>query len=316
MVACSVLRSAAAASLAAAALRLPQLAKTSLSTRVALCLLAAYLPSYLDRSEHGPARRRSGALSRSLRALWRRCLPVFFDVRPFHIEDPEKLSACKQYILAVHPHGVLSLDHLLTVAGFDAGFERIAPQARRSALSAGVLFKIPFVREVALATGCVDAGRRTASQCLNAGLCLSVVPGGEREQLLAQRGNLERLVLRRRQGFVRLALQHGVPLVPLYCFGEAQLYRQSQCLMGLRSWVQRKLGVALVMPFGPFGLPGVPFPAPLRAVVGAPLEMPHLATPTQEQVDDHHARYMASLEQLFEKHKHDAGYGAVGLDLV
>lgn len=316
MVAMSVLRSAAAASLAAAVLHLTQLASTSSFKRMALCLVAAYVPSYLDRSEHGPARRRSGAFSRSLRALWRRFIPAVFDVRPFLIEDPDKLSACKQHILAVHPHGVLSLDHLLTVAGFDADFERVAPQARRSALSAGVLFKIPIVREAALGTGCVDAARRTASQCLNAGLCLSVVPGGEREQLLAQRGSLEHLVLRRRQGFVRLALQHGVPLVPLYCFGEAQLYYQSQFLMGLRAWIQRKLGVALVMPFGPFGLPGVPFRAPLRPVVGAPLEMPHIPTPTDGQVDEHHARYMAALEQLFEKHKHDAGYGAVSLELV
>mmetsp|Transcript_128357 Transcript_128357/g.256374 ORF Transcript_128357/g.256374 Transcript_128357/m.256374 type:complete len:317 (+) Transcript_128357:88-1038(+) len=316
MVALSVLRSTAAASIAAALLRLPQLASTSLLSRVALCLFAAYLPSYLDRSEHGPARRRSSAFSRSFRALCHKLLPAFFDVRPFLIEDPDKLSACKQYILAVHPHGVLSLDHVLTIAGFDAGFERVAPQARRSALSASVLFKIPVVREVELATGCVDAARRTASQCLNAGLCLSVVPGGEREQLLAQRGSIEHLVLRRRQGFVRLALQHGVPLVPLYCFGEAQLYYQSQFLMGFRAWLQRKLGVALVMPFGPYGLPGVPFRAPLRPVVGAPLEMPHIPTPSQAEVDEHHARYMAALEQLFEKHKHDAGYGAVNLELL
>lgn len=61
------------------------------------------------------------------------------------------------------------------------------------------------------------------------------MPGGEREQLLAQRGAVEELVLKHRQGFVRLALQHGVPcgrllvirpgarIVPVYVFGEAQL---------------------------------------------------------------------------------------------
>merc|ERR1711998_353659 len=108
--------------------------------------------------------------------------------------------------------------------------------------------RIPVLREICLALGCVDAGRKTASLCLDNGCSLSVVPGGEREQLMTQRGPVERLVLKERRGFVRLALSRGVPLVPVYCFGEAQLYDHLQIFMRFRSWVQRKFGVAIVLP--------------------------------------------------------------------
>mmetsp|Transcript_30013 Transcript_30013/g.94650 ORF Transcript_30013/g.94650 Transcript_30013/m.94650 type:complete len:236 (-) Transcript_30013:4-711(-) len=230
MVSTLVVRSTASLAVALALLRSSWLSGWSLWSRCLLCLSAAYLPSYLDGSERKPAPRRSLSASLRFRALARQLVRRLFDVRPVLLESPERLASCEQYILAVHPHGVLSLGHYLTIVGYDAALEKVLPQAKRSALSAGVLFKIPGVREQCLWSGCVDAGRATASRCLANGLSLSVVPGGEREQLLAQRGPTERLVLRRRQGFIRLALTHGVPVVPVYCFGEAQLYRQSGLL--------------------------------------------------------------------------------------
>lgn len=34
--------------------------------------------------------------------------------------------------------------------------------------------------------------------------------------------------IKRRKGFVRLALKYGLPLVPCWCFGENQLFAQSK----------------------------------------------------------------------------------------
>ena len=35
---------------------------------------------------------------------------------------------------------------------------------------------------------------------------------------------LTRLVLRKRKGFIKLAIRHGVPLVPTFSFGEQRVY--------------------------------------------------------------------------------------------
>mmetsp|Transcript_58352 Transcript_58352/g.190312 ORF Transcript_58352/g.190312 Transcript_58352/m.190312 type:complete len:317 (+) Transcript_58352:110-1060(+) len=311
-----LLRSAGVATVTAAILQAPWFGSLPSRSKALLCLLLAYLPSYLDRSEFKTAPRRSQALARPVRACFRAFVQRVFTVEKTVLEAADKLASCKQCILAIHPHGVLSLDHLLTVIAFDSDLDRAAPQCRRSALSAGVLFKLPVLREVLLWTGCVDAGGKTVDACLKAGLSLSVVPGGEREQLLAQRGPLECIVLKKRKGFVKYALRHGVALVPVYCFGEAQLYHQSQFLMQFRSWVQRTIGIALVLPLGPGGLPGIPFPSPLRMVVGAPLDMPRIEQPTEAQISEHHARYMAELEGLFKRHNTAAGYGHVQLQMV
>jgi hypothetical protein len=46
-----------------------------------------------------------------------------------------------------------------------------------------------------------------------------LVPGGVQE-VLHMRHDAEVLYLRKRLGFVRLALQHGAPLVPAFAFGQ------------------------------------------------------------------------------------------------
>jgi len=309
------LRCSAAGLLAFSMLQLPCFTSFSFAMRLLLGLLATYVSSVLDGAERRPSSRRSAALLAAVQGFWNQVLPRLFDVR-CHLEAAEDLRKCEQCIVAVHPHGVLSLGHYLVISGFDAEFDKSAPAARRCALSAGVLFKLPFVRELALGLGCVDAHRDVAKRCLSQGFSLSVVPGGEREQLLAQRGSMEQLVLKTRQGFVRLALQHGVPLVPVYAFGEAQLFRQSQLLMSFRAWVQRRIGVALVMPYGPSGLPWQTFSTPVRIVVGRPLSMPKILEPSKAEIDEHHARYVHELSALFERNKVNAGYPSSHLHIV
>ncbi|XP_039557951.1 2-acylglycerol O-acyltransferase 2-like, partial [Passer montanus] len=73
--------------------------------------------------------------------------------------------------------------------------------------------------------------------------------GGPPEALEARPGAL-RLQLLRRRGFVRIALRHGAPLVPVFSFGENELFRQvpnppGSRLRRLQARLQRLMGVAL-----------------------------------------------------------------------
>lgn len=117
---------------------------------------------------------------------------------------------------------------------------------------------------------------------LNNGHSVLVVVGGGSESLLSLPGRYD-LVLNRRKGFVRVALETGCSLVPVIGYGETESYRTINQLphdSWLRRW-QRKIektlgftvpiciGVGLFMPFGI-----LPYPVPLNIVIGKPIDVP------------------------------------------
>ena len=56
-----------------------------------------------------------------------------------------------------------------------------------------------------------------------------LVPGGALEALNLNTDETQiRLILNRRKGFVKLALKHGVDLVPTFSFGENFIYDQTK----------------------------------------------------------------------------------------
>merc|ERR1712083_273755 len=71
----------------------------------------------------------------------------------------------------------------------------------------------------------------------------------------------------------------------------------------------RKTGCCTCDAIWSLGLPGVTLPVQLTYQVGRPVEMPSLPEATRADVEEHHARYMDSLRELFEKPKREAGYG-------
>ena len=80
-------------------------------------------------------------------------------------------------------------------------------------------------------------------------LAVSIYSGGEKEQLMTQE-HQHKIFLLSRKGFVKLALEYGTALVPMYAFGENELYRHSQFLMGPRQWLQRNLHMGIPVVFG------------------------------------------------------------------
>jgi len=124
---------------------------------------------------------------------------------------------------------------------------------------------------------------------------------------------------------VKLALQFGVPLVPCYCFGEADLYTQSAFLLGLRKWLVKAAGIAVTFACGPSVLaPWRPYPVKLVHCVGPPVPLPPrfaanaaarrskvssaFLDPGREDVDAYHAAYVAALVKVFDANKAANGY--------
>ena len=153
----------------------------------------------------------------------------------------------RQYILGVFPHG-LNADFRILADGLLA---HVLPQTASNVrtLAATVLSVIPVVREMALWTGCVDASKPVAKRCLRQGLSLYIFPGGQQEQLRTTHGK-EIVYVKRRKGFVKLALEFGVPLVPAYVFGASDLYRTSSFALSARLAMVKWTGISITLGSG------------------------------------------------------------------
>jgi 2-acylglycerol O-acyltransferase 2 len=145
-------------------------------------------------------------------------------------------------------------------------------------------------------------------QYLKKGESLALPPGGFEEASITSL-NHDRVFIKKRTGFVKLCLQHGTAIRPVYVFGEKGCYWNIQGGFGARLALNR-YGIPAILAFGNPLCPLLPKPnAEIHIVVGEHLVLPKIEQPTKEDVFKWHQKYITSLTKLFEDHKEEA-YGA------
>jgi 1-acyl-sn-glycerol-3-phosphate acyltransferase len=111
-------------------------------------------------------------------------------------------------------------------------------------------------------------------------------------------------------GHIKLALKHGVSIVPIYSFGETDLYTHSPFLLHFRRKLSKRLSTAFVLLHGPSKLfplrayPGIE----LNQVFGTPIPVKKTPNPTEEDIEKLHAKYVNELQRIFNKYKAQFGY--------
>ncbi|KAK9846559.1 hypothetical protein WJX81_006558 [Elliptochloris bilobata] len=192
-------------------------------------------------------------------------------------------------------------------AVFPMGFPLGAPQAGlpESGLPAmpgavaTILLRLPILKHLLAALGSFPADREELLRMLRTS---SVVlsPEGVAGTWCATRDR-EVVYLKRRLGFVRVAIQAGADLVPVYHLGCSQL---------LEFWgseaLSRRCRVCCGFFFGRCGLP-LPRCHPIITLVGAPVPVVQCDAPSEAQVAETHARFAAALVALFDALKHSMG---------
>lgn len=280
-----------------------------------LLALVIYLPFYFDGSEYTASSR----YHPTLHAIFRQLGQIFYKILNLKLEiilptDPHIFSESSQYIFASHPHGVMGFHHpmlYLDTPGSEFLTQHI-PFHKRRALSARPLFSIPILRDILLSCGAVDANVQIAKKCLENGYSLTVLPGGEHEQLLAAYGQ-HCIYIRHRKGFCRLSLQYNVPIIPLYCFGETSTYHTSSLFLDFRQWIAKRFFVALPLPIG-WNL-FLPLSTPLALHAGKPIIPPPVdeSLPLHEDQERRlkiiHEEYIRAITDLFNEHKGLYGQG-------
>jgi 2-acylglycerol O-acyltransferase 2 len=138
-----------------------------------------------------------------------------------------------------------------------------------------------------------------------------VMVGGAQEALNARPGSYK-LVLKKRKGFIKLAIQTGASIVPVFSFNEVEVYDQPSNDPGTRlrafqEFCKKWTGIAPAMFIGrgflqySFGL--IPRRHPVTTVIGRPIETEHTGTPSNEKIDEIHEQFTEALQKLFDEHK-------------
>ena len=253
--------------------------------------------------------------------------------KPFDItKDPA--------ILAVSPHGIFPFS--LAMVALPSAASEAFGYMRLIVASATEFF--PLVRTLLSWLESVDASRSAVHRALSSTSPtattllgtpmkrLGVSPGGIGEMFEGfpkpnRLPNEECLLLKDRKGFVKMALLHQLPVVPIYCFGGSKMFRRVQ-LPAVVEQISNALRISICLFFGVWGLP-VPFRQRLLYAVGKPIYPPTLESlgggdgggtmldesneEFQRQVNLMHEQFCNEMKKVFDRYK--ASYGWEHKDL-
>ncbi|XP_069496159.1 2-acylglycerol O-acyltransferase 2 [Ambystoma mexicanum] len=291
------------------------LAQTCLAIFVFLLFTRFWLVSllygiwwFLDRETPSAGGRRRHFVRNCV--VWRYMRNYF----PVSLIKTADLDPRHNYILGFHPHGVLVAGAFLNFCTEATNFQALYPGMTPYMLMLPLWFRVPFFRDYIMAGGLVSADKESATYILRSnegGNAVVIAVGGAEEALDARPGAFT-ILLKNRKGFVKLALKHGASLVPVFSFGENELFDQVENPKG--SWLRRTqeklrklMGVSLplfhargVFQYN-FGL--LPYRRPIYTVVGKPIKVEHIQNPTEKEIDHIHKIYMEELSKLFEEYK-------------
>ncbi|KAL0059369.1 diacylglycerol O-acyltransferase 1 [Marasmius tenuissimus] len=189
--------------------------------------------------------------------------------------------------------------------GFSSAFPGIKPHL----LTLASNFKMPIYREILLALGICSVSKKSCSNVLKSGpgSAITIVVGGAAESLSARPGTVD-LTL----GFIKVAIQHGADLVPVFSFGENDIYEQmpnekGTTVYAIQKKFQAAFGWTLPLFHGRgllnYNLGLLPYRRQIVVVVGKPIHVTQSDKPQMEDVMRVQKLYIDELTRIWHTYK-------------
>jgi 1-acyl-sn-glycerol-3-phosphate acyltransferase len=222
--------------------------------------------------------------------------------------EAENYNKYHPRIYVAPPHGVFPYGNILAMLCFPSMFGH-----HFRGLASSAALRPPIFKQVLRSIGVVDASRQVARKVLERNESIGISTGGVAE-VFETNADDECILLKERVGLIKLAIRTGSEIVPCYLFGNTKLL---SCWAGegipngrnMLEKISRKLGFALILVHGRFGLP-IPFRRPVLGVMGKPIPTHHIQCeePTSEQIEVIQTQLLDEMQGLFDNYKHLYGW--------
>lgn len=143
------------------------------------------------------------------------------------IED-NSVDLKKNALICLHPHGFIPINSAINILFLPKRLDIYKynfPNFSESFYLAGASFNFffPLLRELYLIIGCIDCSKPNIQKFLEKNKTVSLFPGGARESKYSGIGSTK-IILNNRLGIFKVALETGTPLIPVFTFGENDIF--------------------------------------------------------------------------------------------
>eukprot|EP00897_Mesotaenium_endlicherianum_P005246 jgi/Mesen1/474/ME000101S10705 len=224
-------------------------------------------------------------------------LPLGSYMKSVRFVAPKKPVTQASHIFALHPHGRMFYSTTLLCQSDNLWRRQWLPQGDLFMAAAAGFFSVPLLRNLLYALGVMPASKANIVRKLRQGQHVAIVPGGLKEVCVGTSEDVDVLYLLKRKGFVKIALEEKVGIIPIYCFNENQIFKHDPKWY-LRFWemVNRYYNIGVPFMRGIWNLP-MPFRRDILCVIGDPVYPRE-----NDNLDDFHQRYVDAIRALFEKY--------------
>ncbi|RKP10232.1 diacylglycerol acyltransferase [Thamnocephalis sphaerospora] len=241
--------------------------------------------------------------------IWRWFVQYF----PIRLHKEVDLDPDRNYIFGYHPHGIIGMGAFSNFGTEANDISKVLPGINIRLLTLASNFSIPLYRDVLLSLNLGSVSRKSITRILEKGpghSCMIVI-GGATESLSARPG-INDLVLKRRLGFIKLAIRSGADLVPVFSFGENDIYDQLDNAEGttvrmLQTRFQSIFGFTTPLFHGRgifnYNMGIMPHRRPIHTIIGRAVRVQQCDEPTMEQVLEVQERYINALVSIYDKYK-------------
>lgn len=227
---------------------------------------------------------------------------IYFDSRMKHEGDHEDYTKDKA-MFAMMPHGVVPFNVWAIFYHFEEVFGDVC------LFFGSQISIVPIYRFFCgMRGGCMPVEKKRLIQIMETKQNVALMPGGVSEMMWCVPRSKAINVSIKHKGFVRVAIQQGYDLVPVFLFHSNDHYDNP--FRDIQQWTYDKIGV-------PIGIPWFVnrwrFPVsnrnPVRVAIGKRLKVKQKQSPSLGEVDELHRLFYEEVARIFNQYKDEFGYG-------